>query len=399
MTKKFIVIGASAASMSFMAKLRSFDTESEIICFSGENYLPYNRCLLADFMTEEKTFADILLKPAQFFKEYAITLRLQTWITQINRQEKVVVCQNGHEESYDYLFVGTGTYPFVPPIQGNNLPGVFSFHAFADVDALDTFIHDERPKNVIVVGAGINGIEAAHALVERGLHVTIVDMFDQIMPLQVDSQAAAFIQEQMVKQGVVVVKGQRVVALETRQKKSVGRVVFESGACMPTDCVVFATGCRLNSKLVQDADLATQFGSLVVNDQMQTSDLFIYAGGDICRAKDMVTGDVVQSVTWSDAMLQGLTAATQLSDAPRKYPGIVGLRDSYFFGYEFYGCGQTTDVEMFDVVQVHTKDFLHKFYLFDGVLQGFILIGNVTNVGKYKTMYMTKQKIERSDLV
>ncbi len=398
MSKKIVVIGASAASMSFMAKLRSFDATSEIICFSGENYLPYNRCLLADFMTEEKTFQDIVLKPAEFFNDHAITLRLQTWVTKINRQEKFVVCQNGNEESYDYLFIGTGTYPFIPQIPGNTLPGVFNFHAFADVDMLDTFIHDERPKNVIVVGAGINGIEAAHALLERGLHVTVVDMFDQIMPLQVDKHAAAFIEQTMIHLGVVVMKGQRVVALETRQKKSVGRVVFESGACIPTDCVVFATGSRVQSGLVSQADLHTEFGSLVVNDQMQTSDPFIYAGGDICTTKDMVTGDIVKSMTWADAMLQGLTAATQFSDTPRKYPGILGMRDSYFFGYEFYGCGQTVDIDLFEVVQIHTKDFLHKFYLFDNVLQGFILIGNVTNVGKYKTMYMTQQKIEQIDL-
>jgi NAD(P)H-nitrite reductase large subunit len=97
-------------------------------------------------------------------------------------------------------------------------------------------------------------------------------------------------------------------------------------------------------------------------------------------------------------MLQGLTAATQLSDSPRAYPGIVGMRDSKFFGYDFYACGNTTDTEMFDVIEQHKKEYLHKFYLFDGILQGFVLLGNVENLSKYRTYYLTQQVVDRCDL-
>lgn len=397
MIKKIVVIGASAACMGFISKLRSFDKQSQVICFSGESYIPYNRCLLADFVEQNKNEADITLKSDDFFAEHQIDLRLNSWVTEINKEEKYVMC-NGKQESYDYLFLGTGTKPFIPAIPGADLTGVFGFHMLADVAKIDTYIVEHAPKTAVVVGAGINGIEAASALISRGLKVTVIDIYDYVMPQQVDKKAAFFIENKMKAAGVTFFKGQKVIAVLQRNGESVGKIQLSSGAFLPTDCVVLATGCRVNSDLILQTGLAMNDGSVVVDDAMQTSDPSIYAGGDICAAKDIISKDLVKSVTWSDAMLQGLTAATQFSDKPRTYPGIVGLRDSEFFGLEFYACGETVDVEMFDVMEIGKKDYLHKFYLFDGLLQGFVLIGKVENLAKYKTFYLTQQVIDRSDL-
>jgi len=396
-SRKIVVVGASAASVGFISKLRSFDTQSEVVCFSGEKNIPYNRCLLADYTMLDKSFDDIQLKTDDFYKENNVDLRLNSWVSAIDKEQKTVTV-NGEQESYDYLFIGTGTQAFIPNIPGTDLPGVFGFHAFADVDKLDTFIQDLMPKSAIVVGAGINGIEAVSSLVSRGLKVSVVDLSDSIMPLQVDATASVFIEKLMKENGVSVFKGQKIVSLQTRNKESVGRVQFESGAVLTTDCVVLATGSRVNSSLIDQAGLKTQDGSLVVDGTMKTSDQFIYAGGDVCMAPDILSKELVKSVTWSDAMLQGLTAATQLSEKPRAYPGIVGMRDSEFFGYEFYGCGETVDVELFDVIEIHKKSHLHKFYLFDGKLQGFILIGSVEKLARYRTFYLTQQVIEKCDL-
>ncbi len=396
MVRKIVVIGASAASIGFISKLRSFDTQSQIICFSGESHTPYNRCLLEDFVSLDKDFVQLQLKPEEFFQEHNVDLRLSSWVTAIDCEQKNVTV-NGQQESYDSLFIGTGTSPFIPNIVGTDLPGVFGFHNFADVQKLDDFIQNRMPKYAVVVGAGINGIEATSALVSRGLKVTVVDLYDSIMPLQVDAKAAQFIEGLMKDAGVTIFKGQKVVGLQTRNKDTVGRVQFESGAFLTTDCVVFATGSRVNSSLVEAAGLTTQSGSLVVNAHMQTSDASIFAGGDICMAPDILSKELVRSMTWSDAMLQGLTAATQLSDSPRSYPGIVGMRDSEFFGLEFYACGQTVDVEMFEVIEIRKKEQLHKFYLFDNQLQGFVLLGNVEHLAKYRTFYLTQQLVEKCD--
>lgn len=392
MLTKFIVIGASAASVSFMTKLRSFDQVSTIICFSAESNLPYNRCLLADVTEQAKNLTDIELKPEAFFTQHAIDLRLNSWVSSIDRVAKTVTV-NGYVESYNYLFIGTGTQQFVPAIAGTDLVGVFGFHTADSVDRLDKFIHNMMPKTATVIGAGINGMEAVSALVARGLKVSLIDQHATIMPLQVDAKVAAYIERLASDAGVVIYKGQQVVAIEQRIKSGVGRIKFASGAALPTDCVVLATGSTVNSQLVSDAGLQMHKGSLLVNNCMQTSDAAIYAGGDVCATADIVSGEIVKSATWADAMLQGLTAATQFSDKPRNYPGVVGMRDSTLFGREFYACGQTVDVDIFERIEIANQDLLHVFYLFDNQLKGFVLFGNVEKLAQYRTWYLTGELV------
>jgi len=394
--KKIVVIGASAASIGFIAKLRSFDVKTQIICFSGEKSIPYNRCLLADFVSQEKDLIDLQLKSEDFFKENNVDLRLNSWVTSIDRENKTVTV-NGNQESYDALFIGIGTQPFIPNIPGLDLPGVFGFHTFADVEKLNNFIDEHRPKNAIVVGAGINGIEAVSSLVDRGVKVAVVDIHSYIMPLQVDQSTSHYIEKKLTDAQVAMYKGHKVIALETRNQQVVGRVKLEGGACIPTDCVVLATGSRVNGDLIKQAGLKMLQGSIVVNESMQTSDSSIYAGGDVCIAQDIISKEMVRSMTWSDAMLQGLTAATQFSDKPRLYPGIVGMRDSKFFDCDFYACGQTIETDIFDIIENHKKGYFHRFYLSQGVLKGFVLVGNVENLAKYRTFYLTQQEVAKAD--
>lgn len=397
MNKKFVVIGASAASIGFISKLRSFDKDSQIICFSGEKSRPYNRCFLADFVTEEKDFEDLALKPESFFDDNQVDLRLDTWVTSINREDKTISYGDGQTESYDYLFVGTGTRPFYPNIEGLDMPEVFGFHNFEDVEKLHQFLDMNQVKTAAVVGAGINGVEAVSSLVDRGLQVALIEMGPSAMPGQVDKKTAQFIEKLMKHHNVVTYFNQSVSAIEEHNDK-ISRIKLSSGAYLSIDCVVFATGNSINTDLIEKAGLELFEQSLRVNNALQSSDPVIYAGGDICAAPDMVSKDVVRSATWPDAMLQGLCAATQFSDKPRAYPGVVGMRDSYFFGMQFYACGSTVEADGIQVVEKGKKDWMHRFYLKDGCLKGFVLCGNADRLADYKRMYMTQCCIEESAL-
>lgn len=397
MSKKFVVIGASAASIAFITKLRSFDKQSQIICFSGEKTVPYNRCFLADFVTGEKDFQDLALKQESFFEENEIDLRLDSWVHAIDKDAKTVTYGNDQTESYDYLFIGTGTTPFYPKIDGINMPEVFGFHNFEDAKKLHTFLEMNSVKTAAVVGAGINGIEAASSLIDRGVKVALIEMNSSVMPMQVDIKIAHFIEKLAKKNGVVTYFNQSVVAIEEHQEK-ISRIQLSSGAYLSVDCVVFATGNRINTALVEQAGLQLFEQSLEVNSNLQTSDASIFAGGDICVAPDMVSGELMRSATWPDAMLQGLCAATQFSEKPRNYPGVVGMRDSYFFDMQFYACGQTIESDDMQIVEKGKKDWMHRFYLQDGCLKGFVLCGNVEKLAEYKRMYMTQCSIEESAL-
>jgi ferredoxin-nitrate reductase len=177
--KKIVVIGASAASVSFMTKLRSFDKESQVVCFSGEASVPYNRCLLADFLTEELSTEQLHLKPEQFFVQQNIQLFLNSWVIKLDLKAKQVLVQSVDGQiwhDYDYLFLGMGTKPFIPLcLQNISAPGLFTFHTLDDMQKIQKYIQTTQSRTAVVIGAGLNGIEAVSALLEPPPATTAVE--------------------------------------------------------------------------------------------------------------------------------------------------------------------------------------------------------------------------------
>ncbi len=399
MKKRFVVVGASAASIAFITKLRTIDSSSEVICISGESDIPYNRCLLADYISQETSLQEMELKSQDFFKEQSIDLRLKTWVKKIDTKQNKVFIQDESIE-YDYLFLGTGTRPHMPDVGVSaSDPGIFTFHTADDVRRLSDFIEKEKPINTLVVGAGLNGIECASALHDRGVAVSLIERASHVLPLQVDNELAEYVQSILQHKGIGLFLNHAVVQI-CKNNNVVQSVKLDSGAAIATDCIVFATGSLVNAELLEGTGIKTRNGSIIVDNTMKTSIDNVYAGGDICILQDVVTKELVQSTTWPDAMLQGLCAATRFSDKQRSYPGFVGLRDSKFFGYPFYACGKTvhheSDVE--EILHPGMDSFI-KLYLQNNRLKGFVLIGDISKVAEYKRLYLTQQEVSKSDLL
>ena len=395
--KKIIVIGASAASVAFISKLRSFDQQSEIICFSGEASIPYNRCFLADFLTNEQTEQQLQLKPQDFFEKNSVDLRLNSWVKKIDTAGKKVFADDLWHE-YDYLFLGMGTRPVVPKFMQNlKVDGLFHFHTLSDMQNIKKFIKEYQIKTCVVVGAGLNGIEAASSLVDLGLIVNLVEGSNSILSGQVDHEIALWLSNFIKKAGVSLITGQRVIEIGQKKNKVTG-VTLDNGLILSAEMVIVAAGSQVNSDLLHDTGIALRDTSVVIDHHLKTNLEGVFAGGDLCVVPDMISGKLMRSTTWSDAMLQGLCAATNLSLVPRIYPGMLGLRDSYFFGMDFYGCGQTVglDVKVQKVIKMNQQSF-KAFYLQDGQLIGFVLIGDISGLSEYKMWYVTRKIVKNSD--
>ncbi|HSW75834.1 MAG TPA: FAD-dependent oxidoreductase [Candidatus Saccharimonadales bacterium] len=456
--KKIIVVGMSAASVSFVVKLRSFDKESEIICFSGEKDFPYNRCLLADFLTDEKTQKELFLKPQDYFAQNNVTLHLGSWVTAIDTTNKTVIVSiaefnkadtrtgspgqargRGREENiplfvipakagiqeelneslytqqffYDELFLGIGTKPLLPSFAQNiSSTGLFTFHTLQNMHEIKNYIHEKKVKTALVIGAGLNGIEAVSSLISLHVAVGLIEIAPTILAGQVDHQVAAWIADKVQPQGVALFTGRRAAKIY-ENNGMVGGVQLETGSIIFADMVIIAAGSQVNIELAQKAGITTQDGLIIVNEHMRTNIPSIMAGGDVCAVPDMVTKKLIRSTTWSDAMLQGLCAATTLSPNPRTYPGAVGLRDSYFFGKDFYACGDTqpsplamagtaqpspsamagtANNEFTKIVNKLSDSDVEILYVHQGCLKGFVLMGDISKVSELKRLYMTQEK-------
>lgn len=398
MTKKFVVIGASAASVAFMTKLRSFDATSEIVCIADQEQMPYNRCLLAEYLAGKLTWEQLLLKPDDFFAKKNITMRLATRVTSIDSARNCVYI--GSEMiTYDHLFIGVGARAFVPPIPCDvvNTDGLHTFYTAQDVHRLLHYLATYNPASMIVIGGGLNGIECADALLTQGVAAVVLERSAHILATAVDHAVAQFVQARAQNAGLACILQDQAMAI-SQQGDGSYQVQLTSGKVLLAQGIVFATGAVANGQLLQDSGLAQKDGRLLVDAHMRTNIANISAGGDICLIVDSVSGALTASATWSDAMLQGLCAATVFATQPRAYSGYVGLRNSVLFGLPLYACGKTSghDASVQALYQGSEQNF-QAVYLHNNRLIGFVLVGDTSCLATYKQWYLTQKNVVPSD--
>lgn len=387
MTKKIIVVGLSAASVAFVTKLRSFDKSSSIICFSAEEDKPYNRCLLADLLSGEMNELDIQLKPDNFFEQLNVTVYYKTIVTSLDHLHKKIFVKDCAYD-YDVLFLATGSAPFVPHLFQQSFNNCFTFHTTADIRLIDSYIAQHAVKKVAVVGAGLNGLEAASTLREKDLEVFLIERSEQILSSLVEKPVADWIVDRLTAHGIRVMNSSAVLSLDVEQNV-VRTLILNNDDRLDVDMVIVVTGSQVNSQLCKNNGFEMKGDLVVVNRALQTSVPDVYAAGDLCAVPAYKKDIFIRSTTWSEAMFQGLCAATQLGEQKRDYLGYVGLTDSYFCGLPMYVCGQGySDYDRVELVAC-SSDSYHVEYYKDDRLFGFVLIGDISPVARLKQQYMT----------
>jgi len=419
--KTHIIIGASAAGISAANKLRQLDTESTIVCISDEQEMPYNKCMLADYLGGIKQESQVYTLTSDQEAQKNITLVRGVRVTQLLPNTQQIVLADGTHMAYDTLLLGMGTSPILPSLEGIQLHGVFTFHRLRDMQGIMAYIRQHAVQKVVVVGAGLSGLECADALLHFNVEVSVVEMHNQVLSSLIDSPASDIIQQKMASHNIHFYGNHKVEKLMGCDGR-VTQVQLASGQILSADIVVFAVGLRPNMELVQSTSIAVDDCGILTNEYMQTSIATIYAAGDIVMVTDQLSGQLVPSRLWPDAMLQGLVAACSMagpavasgyvgqatqkpSDSlrvtgPRAYPGIAPVVSSSFFGIKFVVCGPIlANPADCQVIVNQRDDFYHLFLVADNRLKGFLLVGNTSKVGQLRQALMTKAVIDANFLL
>jgi nitrite reductase (NADH) large subunit len=197
-----IVIGNGMVGHHFLEQFtqspaaRSFN----ILVFGEEKQLAYDRVHLSEYFSGS-THADLAMGTADWYREQGIDLRLNEPVTAIDRDARVITTAKG-VYPYDELVLATGSYPFVPPIEGNDRDGCFVYRTLDDLDAIQASA--QSAKTGVVVGGGLLGLEAANALKSLGLQAHVVEFAPRLMPVQLDDQGGALLRQKIEDLGVQV---------------------------------------------------------------------------------------------------------------------------------------------------------------------------------------------------
>lgn len=393
-SQTFLVIGASAASIGALRKLRSLNPQASITCVTAEKEMPYNRCLLADYLAQSRPDEAVYTKGADFFEENNINLILNTRIASIDTNSNLALAEDGKKFTYEKLFLGIGKSAFIPPIPGAEAQGVLPFFDLKDAHAIRELAQKPNINNVIVVGGGLTGLECADALTEYDLFITVIEQADHVLPAQIDVTGAQYIQTLAEGAGIAVHTSSSIGQIHANNNNQVTGVTLTDGTTLPADAVILATGGRPNIKLAQQAGLEVNGQGLVVTKHMQTSNPSIYAGGDICWVDDLLTNNKMQSCLWPDAVMQGMVAASNMCDKQREYPGTLAVTSSTIFDTTFVTCGPVTQAHKYKALVKKENNFYHRLLIDEqGILQGFVMVGNITGVGQLRKAMLEKRSI------
>ncbi len=398
--KRFLCIGASAAGIACINKLKMLDPNREILCFSAEPEIPYNKCVLADWLSLKKAESEVVLASLEQMRLKGVLFYPNTPIVRIDPIQKTVMSASGEVFAYDHLLIATGARPtqmscIWTPFMGapTRNVGYFTFHTAADTRAISDFIAQKQPKEAIIVGAGLTGLEAADALWQRGVTtITIIEKNDRIMSSVIPESASDFLDRRMRSLGINVVCNQQIVSVsENEMGVTIG---LSSGEILKTSMLIVAAGVKSNSELALQAGIAYDQGAIITDSFMQTSISGIYAAGDVALVTDQITGEKIVSRTWPDAMAQGMTAAHAIAGVQKPYAGVVMSLNSAFFGLKFAAsyANFNREVVMESIqFQEDPEPFFRYVRSHQGVVKGYCLIGDTREAPGLRRSLVTKQ--------
>lgn len=375
---KHIIIGAGAAGLEAAKTIRKQSATDEIVVLSADKEV-HSRCMLHKYIDGERSVESLCFVEPDFFEKNNIAWIKGKTVTSIDTVNKVV---NMDEDSvsYDKLLVATGANSAVPPIGDlRSASNVFGLRHLADAETIRK--QAKTAQNVVVIGAGLVGLDAAYALVNLKKQVTVVEMAEQILPLNLDTVAAETYQNLFEQNGCRFYLGAKVSGTEIGGNNQINMVVLESGEKLPCDMIIVAAGVRPAAELLQGSGVVVE-RAVKVDSHMKTSADDVYAAGDITGLGEI----------WPSAVRQGEVAARNMCGEVAEFTDCFAMKNTInFFGLTTLSVGDTRQK---DGGQAHVREDrknYQKIVTDNGFITGVLLQGNIANSGIWQ--YLVKNKV------
>ncbi len=380
---KHVIIGAGAAGLTAAKTIRALRPQDEILVLSSDTAV-HSRCMLHYYIAGMRDEAALSFVKQDFFTKYNIQWMPGVRVSSVCPEENTVYL-DGDKITYDKLLIATGASSIIPPVGALATAGnVFPMRHLEDAKR----IADALPsvKNAVVVGAGLVGMDAAYALLHKNKNVTVVEMADQILPLNLDAHASATYQSIFEGEGCKFHLSAKVTGTETNPAGEVTHVLLEDGTKLPCDMVVLATGVRPAIGFLADTNIACKRG-ITVNECLQTNYSNIYAAGDVTSIAEI----------WPCATKQGEVAAQNMCGEMVSFNDVFSYRNTInFFGLTTLSLGDSTFKDGGVAIVREDKHNYTKYVTRDNIVTGLVMQGDISYSGIWQ--YLIKNKINISQI-
>lgn len=345
---KIVIIGGGAGGLSTASNIRKYDKKSKITVITRDENIAYSPCAIPYVLSGQvDQFQDIIMHQPEDYLERDIKVITRAEVVEVSTAENRIeynllesnsnrLQEESHDLTYDYLVIATGGAPITPPIEGADFKGVFKIRTIGDGKTIKEWA--QHSNKVVVVGAGLIGLEIAFGLKKMGLDVTVNEMLPQIVPRSLDPSMATIVQNYLESEGIKVILGKGMEKVAGQDQ--VEGVIFEDEV-LDADMIIMATGVRPETKLAKMAGCELGRWAVKVNQKMQTTVPNIYAVGDCVEVVDAITGHPTQSPLGSTAVRQAKIAARNIVGVGAEFKPVLNAMVSKIGELEFGSVGLT----------------------------------------------------------
>lgn len=334
---RIAVIGAGPAGIEAALAARKAGA-TFVTLFSREQVLPYARPKLPEAAFSDGDVSPFAIHPESWYEENGIKLRLDTPVTSLNVDDRVIQTPDGDEVFEAFILAG-GANPLKPIIPGLIAsPSLYTLWSADDAKKLAR--HCRRGRTIAIIGGGILGIEAAICAAKAKKQVVLIEKAPRLMSNKLDKEASDLVQKKLESLGVEVLVGTSLLSASQIASKLCLKLDGNNKP-IDVDMVVLSVGAKANLSLAQSAGLAVDRG-ICVDETLQTSAANVYAAGD-CAQFGIASHNCVPAAI-EQGRIAGYNAVAALAGGE---PKVCPIRDYplHYIGkeLEIHAWGQTAE--------------------------------------------------------
>ncbi len=384
-----LIIGNGIAGLSAAEAARNYNGSISITMLSDESCLTYYRTRLCDLFISGFESQRLYVHPLEWYKDRRLDILLDRKVTGIVMSDRYIVVDGSDRIYFDKLIITGGSRCFIPDIKGINRKGVFTLRNIEDAKNISKSI--ENIEDVVVIGGGLLGLEAAYMLNRRNKRVSIVESFPRLLPNQLDEKGSEIFESKVRSLGINVLTG-------TSVKSIIGddfanEAVLGDGKSLKTDLILFSVGIRPNIEIVKDTGINISRG-IITDNFMKTNIENVYAAGDIAEQESKIAG--LWTVALSQGKIAGANAAGEnIEYVPDTNPYLMNSMDTKVYSIGDIGKSKEAHYEAIEYVD-DEKYIYNKTFFKDNAACGGIMIGDISNMSKISRA--VKEKMDKNKL-
>lgn len=347
--RRILVVGGLAAGPSAAAKAVRTNPNAEVTLFEATETVSYGLCeapyAISGVIEDEAKL--VFYTPQQLEEQKGIRVKTLHFVEQIiPNKKKILVRDLRHrtlvEYEYDKLILATGSKPRKLNINDENARNVFHLNSREDTLSILRYIESEKPTKAVIIGGGYIGMEMAEALRTRNLEVTMLHRH-RLPMAGLELSTREMVLDVLEKNNIHFVSNVRVEAMHKGSGDKIEHVLTNRGT-YETDLVMLSLGVEPNVHLVKSARIRLgPTGAIATDERQQTSNESIFAAGDCCEVRNIVTGKPIYLPLATVASRAGWVAGENAAGGRATFKGTIRAIAVKIFDYEFAQVGIGSD--------------------------------------------------------